>query len=173
MKIFINPGHGGKDPGVVSTHGIYESDIALIIGKILQNRLKLNGYPVQLYQQKESYFEISKEENKSAATLFISIHCNGVTDPKAHGIETLYCEGSSKGKKYAEIMQQELICATGLTNRGIKSRDDLHVLNRTNAPAILIETAFLSNPEEEKLLSLQPETFANAIWEGIKKIKDM
>ena len=173
MKIFINPGHGGKDPGVVSKHGICESDVASIIGTMLLNRLKLNGYPVQLYQQKDSYFEISKEENKSAATLFISIHCNGVTDPKAHGIETLYCEGSEKGKKIAEIMQQELINATGLTDRGAKPRKDLHVLNRTNAPAILIETAFLSNPEEETLLTLQPGIFANAIWEGIKRVKDM
>lgn len=170
MKIFINPGHGGNDPGVVSKHGIYESDVALIIGKMLLNRLKLNGYTAQLYQQNNSYYEISKEENKSGATFFISIHCNGAADPKAHGIETLYCEGSTKGKKIAEIIQQELINATGLTNRGIKPRSDLHVLNRTNAPAVLIETAFLSNQEEEKLLTLQPETFANAIWEGIKRI---
>ena len=70
-------------------------------------------------------------------------------------------------------MQQELINATGLTDRGAKPRKDLHVLNRTNAPAILIETAFLSNPEEETLLTLQPGIFANAIWEGIKRVKDM
>ena len=36
----MNPGHGGDDPGVVSKHNIYESDVALIIGKILLNRLK-------------------------------------------------------------------------------------------------------------------------------------
>lgn len=38
---------------------------------MLLNRLKLNGYPVQLYQQGATYFEISREENKSGATLFI------------------------------------------------------------------------------------------------------
>ena len=44
--------------------------------------------------------------------------------------------------------------------------------NRTKAPAILIELAFLSNPTEEKLLIEKPEIFANAIWEAIKKFKE-
>ena len=168
MKIFLNPGHGGTDPGVCSKHGIKEADVALAIGLQLFNRLKLNGYPVELYQQKETYFEISKEENKSGATLFISIHCNGVSDPTAHGIEVLYCEGSQKGEKLAEIMQKQLVDITGLEDRGVKARSDLHVLNKTNAPAILVETAFLSNSNEETMLATAPELFADAIWEAIK-----
>ena len=171
MKIFINPGHGGSDPGVCSRHNVFESDVALIIGKMLLNRLKLNGYPAVLFQQKEHYFEISKEENKSNATLFISIHCNGAISTAAHGVETLYYDGSKKGKQLAEIMQQQLVKTTGCADRGIKPRTDLHVLNRTNAPAILIETAFLSNENEEQKLVMQPEMFANAIWDAIKIYK--
>ena len=45
-----------------------------------------------------NYFEISKEENRSGANLFISIHCNGATSPQAHGVEVLYCEGSQKSQ---------------------------------------------------------------------------
>ncbi len=168
MKIFINPGHGNTDPGVVSKNGIKESDIAATIGTMLMNRLKLNGYPVQYYQQKNGYFEISKEENASGANLFISIHCNGATNPDAHGVEVLYCAGSTKGKELAFIMQQKLIQATGLADRGIKPRTDLHVLNRTKAPAILIETAFLSNTAEEMKLVYNPEIFVNAMWDAIK-----
>ena len=171
MKIFINPGHGNTDPGVVSKHGINESDIAATIGTMLMNRLKLNGYPVQYFQQWVNYFEISKEENRSGANLFISIHCNGATSPQAHGVEVLYCEGSQKGKELATIMQERLVAATGLTDRGIKPRSDLHVLNRTKAPAILIETAFLSNSSEEMKLVCNPEIFVNAIWEAIKIYK--
>ena len=72
----------------------------------------------------------------------------------------------------ATITQAELVKTTGLFNRGIKPRNDLHVLNRTKAPAILVELAFISNPTEEKLLNEKPEIFANAIWESIKKFKD-
>lgn len=125
-------------------------------------------YPVQSYQQKETYFEISKEENKSGATCFISIHCNASANSSANGIEVLYQKYSVKGSQLAKIMQEQLIKATGLSNRGIKPRDDLHVLNRTKAPAILIELAFITNNKEEKMLKEQPEIFANAIWEAIK-----
>jgi len=168
MKIFLNAGHGGTDPGACSKNGTKEAEITAKVVSILEERLKKNYYPVETYQQKKEYFEISKKENSSGATCFISIHCNAAANPSAHGVETLYCSTSTKGKQLAQIMQDELIKATKLTNRGIKARSDLHVLNRTKAPAILIELAFISNPIEEKLLKEQPEIFANAIWEAIK-----
>lgn len=171
MKIFLNPGHGGKDPGAVSASGIKEADVCRKVAEILEERLKFNGYPVQLFQEKNHYTEVSKEENKSGAAVFISIHCNSAADRNANGAEVLYYTASSKGKECAAIMQKELIKATGLRNRGIKPRNDLHVLNRTKAPAILIELGFLSNPKEEKMLAQNPEMFANAIWEGIKAYK--
>jgi len=91
---------------------------------------------------------------------------------KAHGVEVLYHPSSVKGVKMAKIMQEQLVKATGLTDRGIKARTDLHVLNRTKAPAILIETAFISNHNEELMLKNHPELFAGAIWEGIKIFKN-
>lgn len=171
MKIFINSGHGGKDPGAVSKSGNKEADITAKVADILVKRLILNGYPVEFYQQKNYLTEVSKKENKSGATLFISIHCNSFSNPKSHGIETLFYKGSAKGLKIAEIFQEELVKATGLYNRGVKPRSDLHVLKATKAPAVLVELAFLSNPEEEKLLIEKPEIFANALWEGVKKLK--
>ena len=169
MKIFINAGHGGTDSGACSVLKIKESDIASIIGLTLFHRLILNGYPVEYYQQKESHFEIAPLENKSGATCFISIHCNSFSSKEANGVEVLYCKGSEKGKKLAEITQKELVKATGLRDRGIKERDDLTVLNRTKAPAILVELGFISNKDDLYSLVLQPEIFANAIWEAIKR----
>lgn len=171
MKIFINPGHGGTDPGAVSKKGTKESEICAMICQILADKLKVNGYSFEIFQQKKTYLEISEEENKSGADLFISVHCNSSTSATAHGVETLYLPTSTKGKKIAEIMQGELIKTTKLTDRGIKPRNDLHVLKRTKATAILIECAFISNPKEEALLKSKPDLFANAIFEGIKQFK--
>lgn len=168
MKIFINPGHGGTDPGAVSKSGTKEADITAKIADILYNRLKLNGYSAEIYQQKKYLTEVSQMENKSGATCFISIHCNSFGNETAHGTEVLYYPSSGKGKTLAAIMQEQLVKITGLTNRGIKPRADLHVLKATKAPAILIETAFISNQKEENLLKNTPELFASAIWEGIK-----
>lgn len=168
MKIFLNAGHGGTDPGACSKTGTKEAEITAKICSILEARLKANYYPVEVFQQKQSYLEISKQENKSGATCFISIHCNAAISPQAHGVEVLYCNGSMKGLKLASIAQETIVKTTGLYNRGIKPRSDLHVLNKTKAPAILIETAFISNPDEEELLKNKPEIFASAVWEAIK-----
>lgn len=173
MKFFINPGHGGKDPGTVSTNGLKESEICANIAEILARRMKLNGYQFKVYQQKNSLSEVSKESNKYGADVLISIHCNSATKPSANGTETWYYKYSIKGGQIAKVMQEELIRHLGLRDRGIKSNETFHVLKRSNACAILIETAFLSNPKEEKFLKENQEKIANAIWEGIKKIKDM
>ncbi len=168
--IFINAGHGGTDSGAVSNNGNKEADVTKNVCDILCKRLELNWYPFVFYQQKRNYYEISRKENNTKSCVFISVHCNSVANPEAHGIEVLY--KSNRGKEFAKITLDELVKATGLTSRGVKYRENLHVLNRTKAPAILIELAFLSNPTEEKLLTEQPETFANAIWEAIKKFKE-
>ena len=77
MKIFLNAGHGGTDPGATSLDKkLKESDVAANIVNLLIKKLKLNGYTYEAFQQSKSYFEISKVENKSKATLFISVHCN-------------------------------------------------------------------------------------------------
>ena len=168
MKIFINAGHGGNDPGAVSKNGVKEADITKKVSALLAYNLILNGYIVEYFQQEKSFTEVSTVENTSNSDLFISIHCNSATNTSANGVEVLYYPTSTKGKKFAQQVQNELVKTTKLRDRGIKSRTDLHVLKRTKAVAILVELAFLSNEHEEELLVNYPEMFANAILEGIK-----
>lgn len=73
--------------------------------------------------------------------------------------------------KLASCIHDFLCEHHGVIGRGIKARDDLHVLKRTKAPAVLVECGFISNAKEESLLKTKPEIFANAIFEAIKKIK--
>lgn len=169
MKIFINAGHGGNDPGAVSKKGTKEADITKEVCSHLACKLIQNGYNVEYFQQKTSFTEVSKVENTSNSDLFISIHCNSAANETANGVEVLYYPTSTKGKKCAQLVQSGLIEVTKLRDRGIKARTDLHVLKRTKAVAILVELAFLSNVTEEKLLLENPEMFANAILKGIMK----
>lgn len=169
MKIFINAGHGGTDPGAVSKNGTKEADITKKVSSLLACQLIQKGFNVEFFQQNKTLSEVSQVENSSNSDLFISIHCNSFSDSKANGIETLHYPTSTKGIKLARLVQNELIEATTLKDRGIKARNDLHVLRKTKAVAILVELAFLSNPEEEKLLLDEPKIFADAIAEGIKK----
>lgn len=167
FKIFINAGHGGIDAGAVSKKGTKEADITRKVSSLLACQLIQKGFNVEFFQQNKTLSEITKVENNSNSDLFISIHCNSFSDSKANGAEVLHYPNSTKGIKLAKLVQNELIDATTLHDRGIKARSDLHVLKRTKATAILIELAFLSNPEEEKLLLDEPKVFADAIAKGI------
>ena len=57
--------------------------------------------------------------------------------------------------------------ATGLRDRGVFARPGLYVLRRTNMPALLVEMGYLTNPEDARLLSTDPQSFARGIYNGM------
>lgn len=67
-------------------------------------------------------------------------------------METFYFSGSPAGKKLAQFLNEELLKYGGRLNRGVKTAN-FYVLKRSRCPASLIELAFVTNPEEEKLLA--------------------
>jgi|GEM_PF-6317511 len=69
--------------------------------------------------------EITQKENKSKADLFVSVHCNSFSSAVANGVEVLYYPTSAKGQKAAQCVQDSLVRATKLTNRGIKSPEKI------------------------------------------------
>lgn len=169
MKIFINAGHGGKDCGAVSKNGIFEKDITRKIAAFLSEKLIHNGYDVEFFQQKESVEDVIKAEKKSNSHLFISLHCNAAKNEAANGVEAFYYPCSGTGKAVGDEIVRKISNKFKLKNRGVKQRRELRVLNGTNAPAVLVELAFLSNLEEEKILINSGFVFANAIAEGIEE----
>lgn len=149
MKIHINAGHGGKDPGACG-NGLQEKDIALRVALKLGNILKRN-FGVSLTRVTDVFVplvEIARKANDEKADLFISLHCNSAASPDARGIETLVYRNNGENKKVADLIQSKLIKQTGFVNRGIKERNDLLVLNSTKMTAVLIELGFISNRDD-------------------------
>lgn len=171
MKIFINAGHGGIDSGAVSKNGNKEKDITRNVAEFLCSMLIAKGYDIEFFQQKKSVNEVVEKERISKSSLFISLHCNAAVNKDANGVECLYYPGSGTGKAVSEILCENISEYLELKNRGVKTRRDLAVLNGTVAPAVLVELAFLSNGNEEKLLVEEPYSFANAIVKGIEEWK--
>ena len=169
MKIFINAGHGGVDPGAVSKNGTKEKDITRTIASYLAQLLIMAGYDVEFFQQKKSVEEVVKTEKESNSHLFISLHCNSVKSEIANGVEAFYYPNSTTGEVLARIFTDCISKSIKLNNRGIKPRKELRVLNGTNSPAVLIELAFLSNTDEEEILLKEPYRFASAIVKGMQK----
>ena len=83
----------------------------------------------------------------------------------ARGTETLY--KSEAGKVLAECIQSQIINSIDTLDRGIKQRDRLWVLNGTNAPAVLVELAFIDNANDLELLKTQLNAFSAAIARGV------
>lgn len=160
--------NGGSDPGAVDPKdkalddeiyedNIYseESDIALELGKLFIEEAR-KEYEIFPTRTEDKYITLGKRcniANREDVDVFISFHCNAAVAESAKGIETLYHPDSKEGKKLAAAVQKELIAVTDTPDRGIKSRNDLHVLNGTDMPAILIEFGFITNVEEERLLN--------------------
>lgn len=165
-KIFINPGHGGDDPGACG-NGLKERDVVLKIGKRVEDYLHAVGYDVKLLQY-DGLSEICAQANAWQADLFVSIHCNA---GGGTGTETFYYEYSTAGKKLAACIQRQIVTSIGTHDRGLKTKIsggyDSYVCKYTNMPAVLVETAFIDNPDDAKLLVEREDDFAKAIARGI------
>src|SRR5690606_22302441 len=97
-------------------------------------------------------------------------HQNVFSDESMCGSETFYYPGDIEGKRAAERIHSQLISMLSLEDLGVKGAD-LFVLRETNNPSILVNIAFLSNPEEERLLSEPSFRYkaAKAILNGLEE----
>jgi N-acetylmuramoyl-L-alanine amidase len=174
--VCIDPGHGGADPGAVG-HGLLEKNIALAIGLKVAKRLEgePDVSPVLTYRKPlEQWKELGLADrcyisDQAQADCFVSIHCNAAANANAYGSETFYCPGSVNGAALARAIQSELnrTCPEIPERRVEPAR--FYVLTQTSAPAALVETGFLSNAEDARLLGLDEyqERCAAAIVAGI------
>lgn len=163
MRIFINPGHGGDDCGAVG-NGLKERDVALSIGKRVEQYLHAVGYNVKLFQY-DGLQGICNDANNFKADLFISIHCNAAKGT-AKGAETYWSGFSESSHRLATKIQLQLVGSLPLNNRGVKSAN-FFVLKNTDMPAVLVETAFIDNPDDANLLRNREDDFARAIARGV------
>lgn len=176
MKICVDAGHGGTDPGAVGPAGTKEKDVNLQIALKLQEALERNGITVVMTRKQDVAKRLTIDErciiaNNADVDYLVSIHANADSDRNdktGHGTETWAYSKASKGYQLAQAIQKELIAANGLTDRGVKVKQ-WDILKGAKAPAVLVETAFLNNSTEEKLLTdaaFQKLT-AEAIAKGI------
>ncbi len=93
VRIVLDPGHGGKDPGAIGRRGLKEKDVTLKLSKLLKARLSRNIKAASVITTRDTDEFIPLEErtaiaNKNDADLFVSIHINASPRRSASGIET-------------------------------------------------------------------------------------
>lgn len=165
MKIFINPGHEPSlEPGACA-NGLREADITLAIGGLVEDYLLAAGYETRFFQF-DGLGEICDAANYWNADLFVSIHCNADENPDACGTETFYIYGSTAGFELAKRIHNQIVANIPVVDRGVKD-ENFAVLRGTNCPAVLVETAFITNFYDAELLRNLQDDFARAIARGI------
>ncbi|AEM73152.1 cell wall hydrolase/autolysin [Caldicellulosiruptor acetigenus 6A] len=179
LKIFIDPGHGGSDPGAIYTKIVdgkkvtyNEKDFNLDISLRLREKLKSLGYEVYMSRDKDVYVDLydrTRMANSLNADLFISIHNNAIDNSSVRGTMVLYKEKQQNGlisdKQFAQIVLESIVKQVGTQNKGIVERPNLAVLRTSNMPAVLVEVAFGTNPQDLDLLL--SDSFKDAVAKAI------
>lgn len=171
---------GGGAAGVTSKtpEHVVVMNITLKIKKLLEE----SGYKVIMTKTKasESLGNIERAEvgNKNNADLVIRVHADSAETEKISGASMLVpapignaTNISEVSKNYATVILNELINEVGMKNRGVVERRDLTGFNWSKVPVILVETGFLSNLNEDKLLNTDEyqSKIAIGLFKGIKK----
>lgn len=196
LRVVIDPGHGGPEPGA-QANGLLEKDVNLDIALKLQAALAEDRRIERVWLTRTGDQDASLEyrwdlANGAFPALFVSVHANASADPEQRGTETYYKCGTEATEPLAaaskraacliHLRLQEQIEGYGSADcpwvdRGVicrlvsetDPRSYYFVLQNTNAPAVLIESAYLSNPGEARCLASEDfrARLARAIYQGV------
>ena len=169
--IFIDAGHGGKDPGASSMIGIQEKALVLDTALTLANSLQRENVRAVMARGSDKFVELNDRSdlaNHAGVEAFVSIHADHCPNPRISGF-TIYVArtASAQSLALARAMERELGRA-GVTSRGIQ-RADYRVLCRTTCPAVLVELGYLSNLAESRKLAMPDyrRQLAEAVGRGV------
>ncbi|MCH5147214.1 MAG: N-acetylmuramoyl-L-alanine amidase [Clostridiales bacterium] len=181
--IVIDAGHGGIDAGVVGrVTDVKESDINLAIAKQLKSYFSEAGFTVVmtrtsnggLYGLPNSGFKMRDMKKRkqiieeSSADMVISVHQNSCPLETRRGGQVFYNPDSECGKALADCIQSSLNNMKECVKKSSALAGDYYMLKCTESPSVIVECGFLTNGEDEKLLS-SPEyqkSVAYAIFKG-------
>ncbi|HEY7876551.1 MAG TPA: N-acetylmuramoyl-L-alanine amidase [Actinomycetota bacterium] len=170
--VVLDPGHGSSDTGDRGPGGSSEADVCWDIGTRAATKLAERGARVRFTRTETESPNASARAaraNRMNGDLFVSIHLNSNDETTAEGASTYYFGTSRAGETLAECVLHELL---GLGLRDCRSHARSYtILKETRMPAILVEPAFITNPDDEKRLD-DPEfrtDVAAAIVAGIAR----
>ena len=183
--IVLDPGHGGNDAGAIGPTGVMEKTVTLRVALELEKLLKEKEAVVIMTRttdktvspkgSKASDIEELQARcdvaNREKADIFISIHADSFTNPAARGTTGYYYAKSDTddGRRLADAIRRGLCEQIKTPSRGTKPCN-FYVVRHTDMPATLLELAFISNPEEEKILDSEDgvKKAAQGILDGIE-----
>lgn len=174
-RVYVGIGHGGSDSGAVG-NGFKEKDLTLSIGKYCNERLKQYGIETKISRTTDCDSSINSKaaaSNAFKADVCMDIHINA---GGGDGSEVYYSHVSKNGKKLAQSIVDATL-AIRQNTRGIKTRVDddgtdyFGMIRMTDAPAVLVECAFIDNATDIQIINTEAKrkAFGYAIADGVAK----
>ena len=167
--VFIDPGHGGKDPGAIGIGGVHEKDIIMPISKYVTQYLEQQGVRVVMARTSDYFVSLQGRTdmaNRAGADLFVSIHANsmGKGRPDVSGFEIYYY--GSPG--LSQAIHRNVIRSVDVKDRGVR-KARFYVLRNSRMPSTLVETGFVTGYEDHAKLTnpAYQQQMAQAIARGI------
>jgi len=180
IRICIDPGHGGEDPGARTRTApfLLEKNLALKTALKVAEQLKKSGYQIFMTRRKDIFIPLPERAtfaSNKKCQIFVSIHYNSTPKPtKASGPEVYYYDDENArtaySKKIGNSILHRLAPASGSPSRGVHP-GNFCVIRETKMPAVLVEVAFLSNTKDAAKLR-QPRTAPFLGWAIAKGIDD-
>jgi len=178
VKVCVDAGHGGSDPGAVGTapFRLAEKEVTLQVSVLLEQELEQRGHWVVMTRRIDRTLGLlprARFANRLKAELFVSIHANAAATASAEGMEVYHFPESREGRRAATAVLESLVTAfPDHKNRGVKEAN-FAVLRVTAMPAILIETEFITHPRQLEFLSdpESQEVLVEAVADGIEEIE--
>lgn len=187
FTVVIDAGHGGMDGGAVGYSGSLEKELNLKVAKRLKKLLEDGGATVKMTRTKDISIhdpsastvreqkrsDLSKRRDMAMSPdtdVFVSIHMNKFEQSQYRGAQIFYAD-NERSRVLADAIREAILPVSEKSDtREIKpAYSTMYILNGTENPAVIVECGFLSNPEEEKLLSEKDyqKKVAAAIYKGI------
>ena len=111
LRVMIDPGHGGKDPGAIGRTGLREKDVVLEIGRrIRDNLLRTGEYDVRMTRDDDVFIPLEERTamaNKAGADIFVSVHINASRNRKAEGYSTYVLSRGASNREDLELAARE------------------------------------------------------------------
>ena len=154
VKIYIDPGHGGNDPGAVG-NGLREKDLTLKIAKYMRDYLLNNytGVSVRMSRENDKTVSLSartNDANKWGANAYVSIHVNA---GGGTGFESYVYPGVGQATRNLQnaVHSEVMKVFSGFRDRG-KKQANFHVLRETKMSAVLTENGFIDTKKDADFL---------------------
>jgi len=182
MRILLDAGHGGSDPGAVfesNSQTLKESNINLAVVTRTKEKLETQhpDWEVRLTRVDDSYISPSSRATtikRSGVNAAISVHCNSSSNQSASGHEVIYREDDDQD--LADPINQAMSEVLSNRDRGLKNDETdlgrkLALLNTPGIPTVIVEPGFLSNKSDREIL-LDTDLVADALIKGIARWVD-